>query len=119
MANFSLRTVVGAGATVANAFAGSAFEFLGRNSRVTIASTTITAAATANEITATIQYGAEVQLEEGAIHSEGAPVDRGPVMPEDIIVDDVAATGDRLVMRITNTGGAARNVRTKVRIIPL
>ncbi len=118
MANFSIRTVVGAGATVANAFAGSAFEFLGRNARVTIASTTIAAAATANDITATIQYGAEVQLEEGAIHSE-ASIDRGPLMPEDIVVDDVGAAGDRLVMRITNTGGAARNVRTKVRIIPL
>ncbi len=118
MASFSLVTAVPAGGVVANAFAGSAFEFLGQASRVIIAQTILAAAATAQEVTATIQFGPEIQLEEGAVHSE-ASVDRGPLLPDDIVVDDVAAAGDRLVNRLTNTGGVIRNVRTKVRIIPL
>jgi hypothetical protein len=110
MANFSLLTSIGAGATVANAFAGSAFEFIGRPSRVVIASTVI--AAGASEVTGTIQFGPEIQLEEGVAAA-------GPSYADDVIVDDVAAPGDRLVYRLTNTGAAARDVRTKVRILPI
>ncbi len=119
MPNFAILVSVPAGGTFANAFAGSAFEFLGRNSRVTIAATVI--AAGLSDVTATIQYGAEVQLEEGTLNSEGTGdrVGIGPQMPESIIVDDVGAAGDRLVMRLTNTGGAARDVRIKTRVIPL
>lgn len=114
MPNFSLLTSVGAGATVANAFAGSAFEFIGRRpARVTIASTVI--AAGASEVTGTIQFGPEVQLEEGQLGAERV-VTAGPSMTDDVIVDDVAAPGDRLVYRLSNSGAAARDVRTKVRI---
>ena len=116
MPNFSVLVSVGAGATVANAFAGSAFEFLGRPSRVQVAQTVI--AAGASEVTSTVQFGPEVQLEEGQVNSErGAAF--GPQFPDDIVVDDVGAAGDRLVNRLTNTGAAARDVRIKVRIIPV
>jgi len=114
MANFSILTSVPATGVVANAFAGSAFEFIGRPSRVAIASTVI--AAGASEVTATIQFGPEVQLEEGQINSERG-VGFGPSLPDDLVVDDIAAAGDRLVMRMTNSGAGARDVRTKVRII--
>ena len=116
MPNFSVLVSVGAGATVANAFAGSAFEFLGRPSRVQIAQTVI--AAGASEVTSTVQFGPEVQLEEGQINSERVAA-AGPQFPDDIVVDDVGAAGDRLVNRLTNTGAAARDVRIKVRIIPV
>jgi hypothetical protein len=116
VSQFALLTSVGAGAVVANAFAGSAFEFLRGNSRVSIASTVI--AAGASEVTGTIQFGPEVQLEEGQLGSERVAA-AGPSWADDIIVDDVGAAGDRLVYRLTNTGAAARDVRTKVRITPL
>ena len=116
MSQFSILTSVGAGATVANAFAGSAFEFIGRPSRVVIASTVI--AAGASEVTGTIQYGPEIQLEEGQVNSERVAA-AGPSWADDVIVDDLAAPGDRLVYRLTNTGAAARDVRTKVRITPV
>jgi hypothetical protein len=116
MPNFSVLVDVPAGGVVANAFAGSAFEFVGRPSRVAIAATVI--AAGISSVTATIQFGPEVQLEEGAINVE-ALAGAGPKMPDDIVVDDVAAAGDRLVMRLTNAGAAAYNVRIKVRIIAL
>jgi hypothetical protein len=116
MPNFSILVSVPAGGVVANAFAGSAFEFIGRPSRVAIAQTVI--AAGASEVTSTIQFGPEVQLEEGQVNSE-AGVAFGPRMPDDIVVDDVAAAGDRLVNRLSNSGAAARDVRIKVRIIPI
>lgn len=117
MPNFSLLTEVPLTGQVANAFAGSAFEFIGsRPARVTIASTVI--AAGASEVTGTIQFGPEVQLEEGQINSERVAA-AGPQMPDDVVVDDVAAPGDRLVYRLNNAGAAARDVRTKVRILPL
>ncbi len=116
MPNFSLLVAVPLGGTLANAFAGSAFEFIGRPSRVAIAQTVI--AAGASEVTSTIQFGPEVQLEEGQVNSERVAA-AGPQMPDDIVVDDVAAAGDRLVNRLTNTGAAARDVRIKVRIIPI
>jgi len=116
VSQFSVLTSVGAGATVANAFAGSAFEFIGGPSRVMVASTVI--AAGASEVTGTLQYGPEIQLEEGQVNSERV-VSAGPSWADDVLADDVAAPGDRLVWRLTNTGAAARDVRTKVRIIPL
>ncbi len=118
MPNFNIVTTVPIGGTVANAFAGSAFEFMSAPSRVIIAQTTLAAAAIAEEVTATIQFGPEIQLEEGAVHGE-ALAGRGPLLPDDIVVDDVAAAGDRLVDRLTNTGAGTATVRTKVRIIPL
>lgn len=116
MPNFSILVSVPLGGTVANAFAGSAFEFLSRPSRVQIAQTVILAGA--SEVTSTIQFGPEVQLEEGQVNSERG-VAFGPQMPDDIVVDDVGAAGDRLVNRLTNSGAAARDVRIKARIIPL
>lgn len=115
MPNFSTLTAVGAGAVVANALAGSAFEFMGRPSRVAIGITC--AAAAANDITATIQFGPEVQLEEGIVPIEAA-AGAGTIMPDHILVDDVAAAGDRLVVRLTSAlvGG---NCNVKVRIIPI
>lgn len=116
MPNFSTTNTFAAAGVVANAFAGSAFEFVGRPSRVAIAMTCSVAAVDA--CTTTIQFGPEVQLEEGNIPVEGV-VSRGPVLPDDILVDDVAAAGDRLVVRITNTLAGANVVRTKARILPL
>jgi len=113
---FSVLTTIAAGATVANAFAGSAFEFIGRPSRVVIASTVILAGA--SEVTGTVQYGPEIQLEEGQINAERA-ITAGPSWADDVLTDDLAAPGDRLVFRLTNTGGAPRDVRTKVRITPV
>lgn len=114
MPAFSVSPDVAAGAVLANALAGSAFEFVGRDSRVIIAGV----AETAYEVTATIQYGSEVQLEEGVIPLEIA-AGQGPTFPDDVLVDDVAAAGDRLVVRLTNAGAAANHVGLKVRVIPL
>lgn len=116
MPNFMVVTPFAAAGVVANVFAGSAFEFVGRPSRVAIAMTVD--AAGLDDVTTTIQFGPEVQLEEGGVPQEAA-AGRGPIMPDDILVDDIAAAGDRLVARVTNTLAGAVIVRTKARILPL
>jgi len=114
MPAFSVSPDVAAGGVLANARAGSAFEFLSRDSRVIIAMT----AEVAYEMTATIQYGSEVQLEEGVVPVEVA-AGQGPHFPDDVIVDEVGAAGDRLVIRLTNAGAAAGHCNIKVRVIPI
>lgn len=116
MPNFSVLTDFAAAGVVANVFAGSAYEFIGRPSRVAIAMTCD--AAGLNGVTATIQFGPEVQLEEGHIPWEFIP-SGGPRFPDNILVDDVAAAGDRLVGRVTNATAAAVVVQTRARILPL
>lgn len=117
MPNFSVAPDIVAGTTNANIFAGSAFEFIGRASRVAIAMVA-EAGAVAGDMLATIQFGPEVQLEEGNVSVElGAG--QGAKLPEDILVDDVAAAGDRLVGRVTNTSAGNLHCMCKVRIIPL
>ncbi len=113
MPNFSTVTVHGAAETIPNIWAGSAFEFIGRPSRVAVG-LNMTAAVAG---TVTIQFGPEVQLEEGMIPSEGAAVGVGINFPDGIMVDDVAAAGDRLVGRVTV--GAACSSYSKVRILPV
>lgn len=117
MPNFSLVAAVGAGGVIQNIFAGSAFEFINRPSRVAIAALA-DSTATIGDIVATIQFGPEVQLENGILMLEGA-AGVGPKLPDDICCDDVAAAGDRLVMRVTNANVAPMNVLVKVRVIAL
>ncbi len=116
MPNFSILTNFAAAGVVANVFAGSAFEFVGRPSRVAVAMTCD--AAGVDNVTTTIQFGPEVQLEEGLVPQE-AVVGAGPIMPDGIIVDDVAAPGDRLVGRVTNAVAGAVVVKTKARILSI
>jgi hypothetical protein len=41
------------------------------------------------------------------------------VIPDNVLVDDIAEAGDRLVVELTNAGAAANNVMGIVRILPL
>lgn len=89
---------VGAGVSVANLFAGSAYEFA---NRARVASVGLTAAATGTF--ATLQSGPDIVAE------EFAPIVKAvmPVIPDDFYFNDVMNVGDRLVLRIRNpTGGA-------------
>lgn len=99
--------------TVENIIAGSQFEFLGRPSRVQVYS----AADLGDEVNLEVFFGQELQ-------ATPAPVPRvadgtGPTVPDDLVVDDVGAPGDRLVLRIVNTLGVAADVRTMVVITPV
>lgn len=92
-----VETTIAAGAVNPNLFAGSAFEYLRRNSLVSVG---VTAAATGTF--ATFTSGADLIAEEFA----PAVLTRYPVIPDEMYYSDVGVQGDRLVLRVRNpTGG--------------
>jgi len=105
-------TVLAAGGTNANVLTGSQFEFLGTVSQVQVYAIQDTGgAAGIGEIE--VFFGQELQLSQSPPNSKAA----GPEVPEDLLVDDFGAGGDRLVVRLVETGGAAAatmNVLVKI-----
>lgn len=114
MPTIRVSSVVPAGGTVANVLAGSQFEFLGRPSIVQVFAVQDTTELGEIEIF----FGQELQLPQSPVTQVVATT--GPNVPDDEIVNDIGAPGDRLVVRLTETGGlAVANVRTMVKITPL
>lgn len=103
----SRETTIAANSTVDNLLAGSAFEFARGPQLVSLG---VTAAATGTFITFT--SGADVVLE------ESAPIiqTRFPIIPDEFYFSDVAAPGDRYVLRVRNTTGAGIIVRAVLQI---
>ena len=96
--------------TVDNILAGSAFEFARTNALVSMG---VSAAATGTFVT--FNSGADVVAEE----FEPAILTRYPIIPDEMYFSDVAAAGDRLVIRVRNTTGAAIIVRVVAQVTPL
>jgi len=104
------ETSVAAGAVNENLLAGSAFEFARQNSLVSIG---VVQAATGGF--ATINSGADVVAEEFP-----PPIATVyPVIPDGMYFSDVAAAGDRLVIRYRNPTGGAIVVRVVCQVTPL
>ena len=116
MANFAFNIDVPAGGRVANALAGSPFEFLGVDSKVAIALAVI--AAGFPDVTANITFGAELQLQAATVMGERV-LNAGALIPDNVVVDDVGRAGDRLVVELLNANIAALGVRGIVRILPI
>jgi hypothetical protein len=93
---------VAAGAVNDNLLSGSAFEFARTNSLVSIG---VVQAATGGF--ATINSGSDVVAEEFS----PAILTRFPIIPDEMYYSDVAAAGDRLVIRYRNPTGGAIIVR--------
>lgn len=114
MPTFRVENTLGANAVVANIMAGSQFEFLGRPSRIQVYSV----ADLVDLISIEVFFGQELQLSPAGLNrvADGT----GPVVPDDLIVDDIGAPGDRLTLRLTETGGVAGSLaRTMVVITPV
>lgn len=114
MPTIRATTVVPAGGVVQNVLTGSQFEFLARPSIVQVFAV--------QDLTELAQievfFGQELQLPQSPVTE--AVAGTGPKVPDDEIVNDLGAPGDRLVVRLVETGGAvAANVRTMVKITPL
>lgn len=104
------ETSVAAGEVNENLLAGSAFEFARANSLVSIG---LNQSATGGF--ATIQSGGDVIAEEFM-----APIATVyPVIPDGMYFSDVAAAGDRLVVRYRNPTGGALTVRLVCQVTPL
>lgn len=104
------QTSVPLNGTVDNILAGSAFEFARQNSLVSMG---VTAAATGTFVT--FNSGADVVAEE----FEPPIATIYPKIPDEMYFSDVAAAGDRLVIRVRNTTGAAIIVRVIAQVTPL
>jgi hypothetical protein len=101
---------VAAGAVNENILSGSAFEFARQNSLVSIAM-----AQSATGGFATINSGADVVAEEFS-----PPIKTTyPIIPDEFYFSDVAAAGDRLVVRYRNPTGGALTVRVIAQVTPL
>jgi hypothetical protein len=101
---------VAAGAVNDNLLSGSAFEFARSNSLVSIG---IAQSATGGF--ATINAGADVVAEEFS-----PPIATVyPIIPDNMYFSDVAAAGDRLVVRYRNPTGGALTVRVVAQVSPL
>ena len=111
-----LVTTVPANGVVANILAGEDIEFPGRPSTVEVAWTTVAAAA--GDITLDVQFGSDL-VGQALIVSVEAAVGRGPVLADDLLISEVAAGEDRLVLRLTNGNVAAQEVTTYIRVEPL
>jgi hypothetical protein len=101
------ETSVAANSTVDNLFSGSAFEFARGSQLVTLG---VTQSATG--LLATFTSGADVVVEESS-----PPVKTTmPVIPDDFYASDIAAPGDRYVLRVRNTTAGALTVRAILQI---
>lgn len=102
-----VETSIAAGAVNQNLLSGSAFEFLRRNSLVSMG---VAAAATGSFVT--IQSGADIVAEEFA----PSVLTRYPIIPDEMYYSDAGMAGDRLVIRARNPTGGAIVHRAMVQI---
>lgn len=101
---------IAANAVLDNVMTGSIYEFLPWNAAVNIGLN-----GSATGLVATINSGADTVLEEG-------PINVGtvfPVIPDDMFAQDVAAGGERLVIKVRNTTGGALTVRALIQLTPV
>lgn len=101
---------VAAGAVNENILAGSAFEFARQNSLVSMG---VVQSATGGF--ATINSGADIVAEEFSPEIKTSY----PIIPDEMYYSDVAAAGDRLVVRYRNPTAGALIVRVICQVTPL
>ena len=101
---------IAADATNDNIFSGSIYEFLPWNASINLGML-----GSATGLVATVNTGSDTVQEE-------SPLTVGTVMPkipDDMDVQDVAAAGERFVVKVRNTTGGALTVRAIAQIQPI
>lgn len=105
------RRSVAANATVDNVLAGKIDEFLREKSIVTLY-----AVAEAVGLNVSLIIGNEVVFDDQEIPSRAAGVTI--TVPDDFVVQGAGLAGDRMILRLRNTTGAAIIVRTRLETNP-
>lgn len=96
-----------AGATNANIIQGSIYEFMSRPTRVQILARSATAVAAGTGTNIGVQFGSRTIALQSQTVCPGGPIFTGnasPQMPEDMIVDDIAMPGERIVISLQDRG---------------
>jgi len=101
------ETVVPANTTIDNIFTGSQFEFIRRDSILSLA-----AVASAAGLVGTFQAGSDLVLEESPLLVRAG----FPVIPDDFYYQTGAISGDRVGLRVRNTTGGDLTVRTVLQV---
>lgn len=105
------RVALGANG-VAFPLTGSTYEYLPFPARVEVGMI-----ADATGVLATVNSGPDILQEEGPI--QVGTINIQPKYPDDFYLEDEAAAGDRLKIKLRDTSAAARVVMVAVRITPL
>jgi len=103
---------------------GNQYEYLPFNARVEFALVgQATTAADIDGITATIYSGSDILQQRGPVSNKSNVTGQtnGAVYPDDFLLDDVAAAGERLSveLNVPAAGAAGDTVDTVVKITPL
>lgn len=106
------RVSIAAGAVEDNLLKDSQFEFLPYDAAVAFG---INGDANGHECVADVYSGQDVLAENMPLNAKAA----APVVPDDFDLTDVAAAGERLKIRVRNTGAGAHVVFAAVKIDPL
>lgn len=109
--NVTVQQSVAAGATV-QLLTGSMAELIQQDSQIEIALNT-----TAVGVVGTVMSGSDVLMEEAPVFVLSAGT--APKYPDDFLLSDVAAQGERLSIRARNTTAGALTVTAVVRITPV
>lgn len=101
---------IAANSTLDNVVTGSIYEFLPWNAAINIGLN-----GSATGLVATINSGSDTVLEEAPVNVSTA----FPVIPDDMFAQDVAAGGERLVIKVRNTTGGALTLRSLIQFTPV
>lgn len=93
-----------------NVLQGSQFEYLPYNARLSFG-----LCGSAAGLLADVYSGQDIVAESMALNTQN----RFPVVPDDFILGDIGAAGDRLKLRLRNTTGGALTAFWSVNIVPL
>lgn len=103
---------VAAASQVDNVLSGSQFEFMPYHGKVEFG---LSGDANGASLRVDVYSGQDVLLEAAPMSSQN----RIPVYPDDFLLTDVAAAGERLKIRVRNLNAAAVTLFFGVRITPL
>ncbi len=96
-----------------NILSGSQYEFLPFDASLEFG---LTGDANGGDLRVDVYSGSDVLLENAPMSTQA----RLPIYPDDFSLEDVAAAGERIKIRVRNTSGAgARSINFAVRITPL
>lgn len=98
---------VAANASVANVFAGSAFEFARAPSLISLG---ITQSATG--LFVSVQNGSDIVAEEFEPYIATTP----PIIPDHMYYSDISNVGDRFVVKVRNSTAGALTIRSIAQI---
>ena len=112
MPTISTRNSVLTLVTVDNVLTGSQFEFLPYDAFLEFG---LTSEGVVGDFIVDVFSGQDVLLEQ----AEVSILDRQPIYPDDFSLNDVAAGGERIKIRIRNSSAGTLNFFTTLRITPL